>query len=107
MATIYDKPLADAVKKFQQEHELKVSGTARRSRPSTRSMAVHPTGRSSPILANLERWRWMPHDLGKDYVIVNLPDYMLRVLPRRPAGLDDQDRHRQADNGDADHDARR
>jgi L,D-transpeptidase YcbB len=32
------------------------------------------------ILANLERWRWMPHDLGKDYVIVNLPDYTLRVF---------------------------
>jgi murein L,D-transpeptidase YcbB/YkuD len=30
------------------------------------------------IPANLERWRWMPHDLGKDYVIVNLPDYTLR-----------------------------
>ena len=32
------------------------------------------------VLANLERWRWMPHDLGKDYVIVNLPDYTLRVF---------------------------
>jgi L,D-transpeptidase YcbB len=32
------------------------------------------------VLANLERWRWMPHDLGKDYVIVNLPDFTLRVF---------------------------
>ena len=46
------------------------------------------------VLANLERWRWMPHDLGKDYVIVNLPDYTLRAFPRRPSSLDDQDRHR-------------
>jgi L,D-transpeptidase YcbB len=32
------------------------------------------------VLANLERWRWMPHDLGKDYVMVNLPDFTLRVF---------------------------
>jgi L,D-transpeptidase YcbB len=32
------------------------------------------------IIANMERWRWMPHDLGKTYVIVNLPDFTLRVI---------------------------
>ncbi len=32
------------------------------------------------IIANMERWRWMPHDLGKTYVIVNLPDFTLRVM---------------------------
>ena len=77
--TIYDKALADAVKKFQQEHELKVSGLL------TQQTIDALNGRSpdrpiDTILANLERWRWMPHDLGKDYVIVNLPDYTLRVF---------------------------
>jgi L,D-transpeptidase YcbB len=28
----------------------------------------------------MERWRWMPHDLGTDYVMVNLPDFTLRVF---------------------------
>ena len=32
------------------------------------------------IMANMERWRWLPHDLGKTYVIVNLPDFTLRVI---------------------------
>ncbi len=32
------------------------------------------------IIANMERWRWMPHDLGKTYVIVTLPDFTLRVM---------------------------
>jgi murein L,D-transpeptidase YcbB/YkuD len=77
--TIYDKTLADAVKKFQQEHELKVSGLL------TQQTIDALNGRSpdrpiDTVLANLERWRWMPHDLGKDYVIVNLPDYTLRVF---------------------------
>ena len=77
--TTYDKPVADAVKKFQQEHELKPSGLL------TQQTVDALNGRSpdrpiDTILANLERWRWMPHDLGKDYVIVNLPDFTLRVF---------------------------
>ena len=30
------------------------------------------------IIANMDRWRWMPRDLGKTYVMVNIPDYTLR-----------------------------
>jgi L,D-transpeptidase YcbB len=77
--TTYDKALAGAVKKYQQERELKVSGLL------TQQTIDALNGRSpdrpiDTVLANLERWRWMPHDLGKDYVIVNLPDYTLRVF---------------------------
>ena len=32
------------------------------------------------VLTNMERWRWLPHDLGKTYIIVNLPDFTLRVI---------------------------
>jgi murein L,D-transpeptidase YcbB/YkuD len=31
------------------------------------------------VIANMERWRWYPRDLGKDHVIVNQPEFMLRV----------------------------
>src|SRR6476620_640695 len=27
----------------------------------------------------MERWRWMPRDLGKTHVVLNIPDYNLRV----------------------------
>jgi L,D-transpeptidase YcbB len=77
--TTYDKALADAVKKFQGTHELKPTGmldaatlAALNRRQSDR--------RTDIIIANLERWRWMPHDLGATYVIVNLPDFTLRVV---------------------------
>jgi L,D-transpeptidase YcbB len=78
-STIYDKAVADAVKKFQQEHELKVSGLLT---PQTIEAinGRQPDRPIDTILVNLERWRWMPHDLGKNYVIVNLPDYTLRVF---------------------------
>jgi L,D-transpeptidase YcbB len=77
--TTYDKALADAVKKYQQEHQLKVTGTLT---PQTID-ALNGRQPDKPIdiiLANMERWRWMPHDLGNTYVIVNLADFTLRVM---------------------------
>jgi murein L,D-transpeptidase YcbB/YkuD len=32
------------------------------------------------IIANMERWRWLPRDLGQAYVMVNIPDFTLRVV---------------------------
>jgi L,D-transpeptidase YcbB len=54
-------------------------------RAANNTRTLKPNGRQSDrridiIIANMERWRWMPHDLGKTYVIVNLPDYTLRVI---------------------------
>jgi L,D-transpeptidase YcbB len=78
-SSTYDKALADAVKKYQQEHELKVTGLLT---PQTIEAmnGKQPDKPIDIILANLERWRWMPHDLGENYVIVNLADFTLRVM---------------------------
>jgi murein L,D-transpeptidase YcbB/YkuD len=32
------------------------------------------------VIANMERWRWYPRDLGETYVVVNQPDFTLRVM---------------------------
>ncbi len=32
------------------------------------------------IRTNLERWRWLPRDLGTRYVVVNVPEYQVRVV---------------------------
>lgn len=32
------------------------------------------------ILANMERWRWMPAELGRRHILVNIPEYRLRVV---------------------------
>jgi L,D-transpeptidase YcbB len=75
----YDKTLADAVKRFQQEHELKPTGLLT---PATIEVlnGRQPDRPIDTIVANLERWRWMPHELGRTYVMVNLPDFTLRVM---------------------------
>jgi len=77
--TTYDKPLAEAVAKFQQEHDLKGAGMLT---PATVEAfnARRPDKPIDTVIANLERWRWTPHDLGKTYVMVNLPDFTLRVI---------------------------
>jgi L,D-transpeptidase YcbB len=36
--------------------------------------------RIAVIRTNLERWRWLPRDLGTRYVFVNVPEYMIRVV---------------------------
>jgi murein L,D-transpeptidase YcbB/YkuD len=32
------------------------------------------------IATNMERWRWLPRDLGAAYVMVNVPDFTLKVV---------------------------
>ena len=75
----YDKPLAEAVKKFQRQHELSPTGNLN----SATIEALNGPRRerdADVIIANMERWRWLPRDLGKAYVMVNIPDYQLRVV---------------------------
>ena len=77
---IYDRLLAEAVMRFQQEHALSVTGTLNAATVEALNGGRQSDARTDIILANMERWRWMPHNLGKTYVIVNLPDYTLRVM---------------------------
>jgi murein L,D-transpeptidase YcbB/YkuD len=32
------------------------------------------------VIANMERWRWYPRELGNAHVLVNLPDFTLKVM---------------------------
>jgi L,D-transpeptidase YcbB len=77
---VFDITLSEAVKKFQQDNNLKASGTL--DAPTIEALNGRhqaPTRLIDLILANMERWRWMPHDLGKTYVLVNLTEYMVYV----------------------------
>jgi len=77
--TTYDKVLAEAVAKYQKEHDQKSTGMLT---PATVEAlnGRKPDRPTDTIIANLERWRWMPHEIGKTYVMVNLPDFTLRVV---------------------------
>jgi murein L,D-transpeptidase YcbB/YkuD len=32
------------------------------------------------VLANMERWRWLPADLGERHIFVNIPEYKMRLV---------------------------
>jgi len=41
---------------------------------------TNPDGHVDQIRMNMERWRWMPRELGDRYVFVNVPAYQMQVM---------------------------
>ena len=82
--THYDAKVAEAVRKFQEGAELKATGVL----DDRTVKAINSPKRDRQIdtvLVNMERWRWLPRDLGAPaigdaYVILNIPDYTLKVM---------------------------
>src|SRR5437868_9074093 len=82
--THYDAKVAEAVRKFQEGADLKATGmldggTLRALNSPKRDKQI------DIVVANMERWRWLPRDLGAPaigdaYVILNIPDYTLKVM---------------------------
>ena len=54
-------------------------GNRSRQRPRATSAVAEPVSLKR-VLFNMEQWRWMPRDLGKLYVTVNIPEFTLRVV---------------------------
>ncbi|MBB5987926.1 L,D-transpeptidase family protein [Sphingobium lignivorans] len=40
------------------------------------------------VRANLERWRWLPRDLGERYLLVNVPEYVVRLMDGGKSGAE-------------------
>ena len=75
----YDAKLAEAVKRFQRANELPVTGNL--DSKTIKEINGPPRDKQiDAVISNMERWRWYPRDLGKAYVVVNLPDFTLRVV---------------------------
>jgi murein L,D-transpeptidase YcbB/YkuD len=82
--TKYDARVAEAVRKFQDGADLKPTGvlderTVKAINSPKRDRAI------DTVIVNMERWRWLPRQLGAPslgdaYVILNIPDYTLRVM---------------------------
>ena len=80
-AEVFDEALADAVKAFQRDAGLSPDGVVGRgTRAALNGDAPAEAASEAGILANMEQWRWMPAELGRFYVTVNLPEYTLRIV---------------------------
>ena len=74
-ADVYDDALAAVVKSYQETKGLTVDGMIGVN--TTRSLNTSIDDRITQVIANLERRRWLPEDLGPRYVFVNAGDYSM------------------------------
>jgi L,D-transpeptidase YcbB len=84
---MFDRDVLEAVKRFQYAHGALPDGLVgagtRRMLNAGDQQQPHQVGgkaRIDALLVNMERWRWLPHDLGPYYVTVNIPEFTLRVV---------------------------
>lgn len=73
----YGADLQEAVTRFQARHGLTASG--RVDAATVAALNVPADVRVQQIALNLERWRWLPRELGDRRVLVNIPEMQLRV----------------------------
>ncbi|MBW2406110.1 MAG: L,D-transpeptidase family protein [Deltaproteobacteria bacterium] len=76
--TFFDHDLEKAVKLFQFRHGLSVDGIAGDQTVAAINIPVQT--RLRQIEFNMERWRWLPRDLGTKYILVNIANFKLSVV---------------------------
>ncbi len=74
----YDEVLAHAVRNYQRAHGLAADGIAGAS--TVRHLDMTDAERIARIKLNLDRWRRLPVDLGRNHVLVNIPEFRLRYV---------------------------
>jgi len=78
---VLDTLLQESIRKFQTSKKLKtdaIIGTA-----TIDALNESYLDQYHSVLANLERWRWFPRNLGKNYILVNIPDYKLKHVTKK------------------------
>ena len=69
--------LEEAVKKFQQRANLEVDGIVGPN--SLRNLNKTPFDRINSLRINMERWRWLPEDLGRKHIRINVAGFYLET----------------------------
>lgn len=74
----YDEMMAEAVRHFQWRHGLNTDAII--GSRTLQALNITPDERIGQLRANLERWRWLPDDLGDEYVLVNIAGFDMQVV---------------------------
>lgn len=82
---LFDSDVREALKRFQRRHGLNDDGVL--GRRTRRALRVPVDDRIAQLRAAMERWRWMPRDLGDNHVLVNVPAQRLWVYKGTDAVL--------------------
>ena len=75
---LFDEDLKKAIRVFQQENGLEADGIIGPKTWETLNQPV--TDKIALVRINLDRWRWLPHELGARYIVVNIAAGSLRVV---------------------------
>ncbi|WP_324721772.1 L,D-transpeptidase family protein [Salinimicrobium sp. HB62] len=75
---VYSEALVEAIKEFQESKSIQTDGIIGNS--TIDELNKGPQDIYNQILANLERWRWYPRDLGDHYILINIPHFRLAVV---------------------------
>jgi murein L,D-transpeptidase YcbB/YkuD len=67
-----------ALKAFQTDNAI--TGDGKLNARTVAMLNVPPAARARQIAVNMERMRWMPHDTGSQYILVNVPDASLVLM---------------------------
>ena len=70
-SNVYDADVEAAVKSFQELHSIKATGVV--DSQTLAAMNVPLDARMRQVALNLQRWRWMPDDLGARHFLINIP----------------------------------
>ena len=81
LSPIYDQKTVEALKRFQKRHGLAADGVI--GKGTIEALNFTKTQRRGQIIANLERWKWFPRNMGNEYCIINIPDYKLALINKK------------------------
>ncbi len=82
----YDADIEEAVKSFQELHSIKATGIA--DKETLAVMNVPLDTRMRQVALNLQRWRWMPEELGERHFMVNVPYFHLMAREKGKPVMD-------------------
>jgi murein L,D-transpeptidase YcbB/YkuD len=81
---LYDQQVQEAVAAFQRKSGMKADGVlGSRTRTALNGTDKGPPAFGSDeqrLVLNMERWRWVPEDMGEFHVWDNIPEYTGRVV---------------------------
>ncbi|HWK32382.1 MAG TPA: L,D-transpeptidase family protein [Hyphomicrobium sp.] len=83
---VYDEKLQQAVREFQRANGLATDGIVGNGTRQVMNGGPTPAPPASSeskierILINMERWRWVPNDLGEFHVWDNVPEFLTRIV---------------------------
>ncbi len=75
---LYDDEVEAAVRRFQARHAIEPDGVVRLETSAMLNIPVED--RIRQIELNLERWRWLPQDLGDRHIRVNIAGFDMHVM---------------------------